>query len=298
MVKSFSGIYAVLYALFDAQERLDRDAMRRQVLLCKQAGVQGITVLGLATEVAKLTFQERCDVIHWAAGDLKGELPLSVTIAGNSVAEQVALIRTAEAAGAYWLILQPPIAGSYPAAEYIAFFGRVAASTRLPVAIQNAPAYLGRGLTNEDIITLNDRHPNISLLKAEDSAAGMTDLVKKSNKRMTIFNGRGGLEMPAVLSAGAQGMILAPDMVDHAVRTYALWRDGISKEAEANYQAALPAIEFVMRSIEHLLTYGKRLFGLRADIAIHDRAPCLRFTAAEMEQLERLAKDAGPFKRQ
>jgi len=298
MVKSFSGIYAVLYALFDAQERLDRDAMRRQVLLCKQAGVQGITVLGLATEVAKLTFQERCDVIHWAAGDLKGELPLSVTIPGNSVAEQVALIRTAEAAGADWLILQPPVAGSYPAAEYIAFFGRVAASTRLPVAIQNAPAYLGRGLSNEDIANLNGKYPNIYLLKSEDTAAGVMDLVKTSHNRMTIFNGRGGLEMPAVLSAGAQGMILAPDMVDHAVRTCALWKDGKSEEAEANYQAALPAIEFVMRSIEHLLTYGKRLFGFRAGIDIHDRAPCLRFTAAEMEQLERLAKDAGPFKRQ
>jgi len=214
------------------------------------------------------------------------------------VAEQGALIRIAEAARADWLILQPPTTGSYPADEYIAFFGRVAASTHLPVAIQNAPAYLGRGLTNDDIVTLNDKHPNIHLLKSEDNAAGMTDLVKKSNKRMTIFNGRGGLEMPGVLSAGAQGMILAPDMVDHAVRTYALWKDGKTKEAEANYQAALPAIKFVMRSIEHLLTYGKRLFGFRAGIDIHDRAPCLRFTAAEMEQLERLAKDAGPFKRQ
>ena len=298
MVKSFSGIYAVLYALFDAQERLDRNAMRRQVLLCKQAGVQGITVLGLATEVTKLTFEERCDVIRWASEDLQGELPLAVTIAGNSVAEQVALIRIAEAASADWLILQPPITGSYPAAEYIEFFGRVAASTHLPAAIQNAPAYLGRGLTNEDIVALNDKHPNIYLLKSEDNAAGMTDLVKKSNKRMTIFNGRGGLEMPAVLSAGAQGMILAPDMVDHAVRTYALWKDGNITEADANYQAALPSIEYVMRSIEHLLTYGKRLFGLRAGITIHDRAPCLRVAAAEMERLERLAEAAGPFKRQ
>lgn len=298
MVNGFAGIYAVLYALFDAQERLDREAMCKQVSLCKQAGVQGVTVLGLATEVAKLTFEERCDLIHWAAADLNGELPLSVTIAGNSVAEQVALIRVAEAMHADWLILQPPVAGTYPAVEYMAFFGRVAGSTRLPVAIQNAPAYLGRGLSNEEIVSLNETHPNICLLKAEETAAGLLDLVQRSNNRMTIFNGRGGLEMPAVLAAGAHGMIIAPDMVDHAVRIYSLWKSGNTRKAEASYIQALPAIEFVMRSIEHLITYGKRLFGLRAGIAIHDRAPCLHFTANDLEHLGLLAKAAGPFERQ
>ena len=98
--------------------------MRAQVDYVKKAGADGITVLGLATEVGKLTFAERCQVIDWAAEDT-GDLPLSVTIVGNSVAEQVALLRHAEAAGAAWLILQPPLAGSYPASEYIDFFARV-----------------------------------------------------------------------------------------------------------------------------------------------------------------------------
>ena len=47
--RRFAGIHAVLYALFDADERLDRAAMRRQVEHCLTAGVDGIVVLGLAT---------------------------------------------------------------------------------------------------------------------------------------------------------------------------------------------------------------------------------------------------------
>ena len=85
------GIYAVLFALFDAKEALDHGAMKAQVDYCVETGCQGITVLGLATEVLKLTFAERCALIETTARANAGRLPFSVTIAGNSVGEQVEL---------------------------------------------------------------------------------------------------------------------------------------------------------------------------------------------------------------
>ena len=89
MAQVFPGIHCVLYAMFDANERRDRAAMELQVAYVRAAGADGITVLGLATEVGKLSFDERCDVISWARNDAP-DLPLSVTIAGNSVAEAIA----------------------------------------------------------------------------------------------------------------------------------------------------------------------------------------------------------------
>lgn len=123
----FPGIHAVLYAFFDAEGRLDRAAMRAQVEAVLAGGVDGVTVLGLATEVLKLDAQERRMVIDWAAEDIRGRVPLSVTVSGNSIAESRALAAHAEAAGADWLILQPPMVGSYAASEYIAFFAEVGA---------------------------------------------------------------------------------------------------------------------------------------------------------------------------
>ena len=155
----FPGIHAVLYALFDAEEQLDRAAMRRQVEACVAAGVDGIVVLGLATEVAKLTEAERRQVIEWTAQDIAGRLPLGVTIYGNSAIEQLALLRAAEAAGADWLILQPPSVGSYPAGELMRLFGRLADAATRPVAIQNAPALMGRGLQGGEITALVEVAP-------------------------------------------------------------------------------------------------------------------------------------------
>ncbi len=98
------GVHAILYAFFDAEERLDRAPMRRQVEVCLASGVSGIAALGLATEMAKLDGSEKRAVIDWVAEDIGGHLPYGVTISGASVAEQTALVRHAEAAGADWLI--------------------------------------------------------------------------------------------------------------------------------------------------------------------------------------------------
>lgn len=51
----FSGVYPMQYAFFTREGCLDREAMRRQVEAGIAGGAHGIAVLGLATEVNKLT---------------------------------------------------------------------------------------------------------------------------------------------------------------------------------------------------------------------------------------------------
>jgi 2-keto-3-deoxy-L-arabinonate dehydratase len=275
--QSFPGLHCVLFALFDADERLDRAAMSAQAAYVRALKPDGITVLGLATEVGKLSFDERADLIRWARADAP-DLPLSVTIAGNSVAEQRALIAVAEAAGADWLILQPPVAGSYGAAEYIDFFARVGAATRLPFAIQNAPQYLGRSLSDDDIVALRARCPGFTQIKSETGAVDLDLLVRRVGPDMTVLNGRGGLEMTDCLRAGVQGFIVAPDVLPGVLRCWHAWQAGDLNRAEAAYAEFLPAAVFGMQSLEHLICYGKRIFGQRAGIPIHDRAPAMRPT--------------------
>ena len=80
----FTGIHAIVYALFDAQERLNREAMRKQVEICLGLGVHGMAALGLATEVSKLGVTERRMVMEWVAEDTDGRVPLAFTIFGSS----------------------------------------------------------------------------------------------------------------------------------------------------------------------------------------------------------------------
>ena len=279
MVIRFKGIHAVLYALFDTEERLDRAAMAAQMAWIREAGSDGVVVLGLATEVGKLTEAEKRQIIDWAAED-RGDLPLGVTITGNSVAEQRALADHAVGAGADWLILQPPLAGTYGAGEYLDFFARVGADQPIPFAVQNAPQYLGRSLSADDLASLAARCPGFTHVKAEIGASELANLVALAGDRLTVLNGRGGLEMTDCLRAGCDGFIVAPDVLPGVLDCMGRWRSGDEAGAEAAYAAFLPAATFGMQSLEHLACYGKRIFGMRAGITIHDRAPALRPTEA------------------
>jgi 2-keto-3-deoxy-L-arabinonate dehydratase len=289
------GVHAILYAFFDDAERLDRDAMRAQVEMCIACGVAGVAALGLATEVAKLSFAERLQVMDWVAHDVAGRVPVGFTITGGSVAEQVAGLRHAEKVGADWLILQPPAVGQYEAAEYIEFFLRVMAETALPVAIQNAPQYLGRGLSNTDITELRQRATNFTVIKSESTAAECARLIALSGEGLAVFNGRGGQEMMACLEAGCTGFLLAPDLVDYGVEVMRLWDAGDRTHAVELHEKTVPAIAHVMQSIEHLICYGKRLFALRAGLRVKDRAPALRPDPVALAQTAKIAQALGAF---
>lgn len=289
------GIHAILYALFDRNEELDRKAMRKQTEMCIAAGAHGLAALGLATEVSKLSEHERCQIMDWLGEDRASSLPLAFTIYGSSVAEQIRQVQHAEKAGADWVILQPPMVGSYGAREYIDFFIRVANATSLPVGIQNAPAFFGRSLQSADLVELNTHAPNVCIVKGEGPVVDIANLLAATDNRFTVLNGRAGLELIDNLKIGCSGLILAPDMIDYAVKAYDLYRAGNETEADHLYRTMLPAIVFTMQGIENLICYGKRLFAARAGLDIYDRAPAMRPSATGTKLLTEFAEALGPY---
>lgn len=297
MTVTFTGIWPILYAFFDRDDRLDRALMRRQAELCIQAGGRGLAVLGLATEVAKLSPAERRAVVEWAADDLAGRLPLAVTIFGNTTEAQFEAVAHAAAHGASLAILQPPRIPGMSEPDLQAFFSAVMDRATIPMAIQNAPEYLGIGLSPPAIAELARRHPQFRMLKGEGPAVLIRRVVEETEGRLAVFNGRGGLELPDNFRAGCAGLVPAPDCMDAQVALWAAMEQGDEAEAERIYADILPGIVFVMQSIDHLICYGKRLVAARIGITeVFDRAPALAPTPFGLEATARFAARLGPYR--
>ena len=293
---AFAGIYPMQYALFGPDGRLERAAMRRQVHGCVAGGAHGIAVLGLGTEVNKLSDAERRDLVDWVTEDVAGRVPVAVTVAGATVAAQVALATHAQAAGAAFLILQPPPERGMPESHYAQFFARVMEQVNLPVAIQNAPEYTGVGLGDAALRELARIRPNFVLLKGEGPALTIRRSIEALNGALAVFNGRGGLELPDNLRAGCAGMIPATDTFDYQVRVFERMRAGDQQEAERVYREVLPAIVFVMQSLDTLICYGKRIAAWRLGLeVVHDRAPALAPDTFGLECARRYAATLGPL---
>ncbi len=293
-ITRFHGIYPILYAFFGADGAPQRAPVVAQVEAAVKHGAHGVAILGLATETNKLDVRERRLILEWTAEALGKRLPLAVTIAEPSVHGQADFVRVAAAAGAEWVILQPPPVAGLPEIEYLRFFGAVADATDLPVAIQNAAQFLGVGLSNAGLKTLNKNHPNVCLLKGEAPAHVIQKLVEDTDGAFRVFNGRGGLELPENLRAGCVGVIPAPECFDVQVRIYERMRAGTpadEAEAERLYREILPLITFMMSSIDTFICYGKRITARRLGIGeVLDRAPSQRPTEFGMLMAERLAR--------
>jgi len=290
-MSAFSGIYPMQYAFFDAQNKLDREAMRRQANASVAMGAHGVAALGLGTEVSKLSEHERRDVMHWLAEDIADRIPIAITVFGSTANEQINTVKAAAELGVSWVILQPPVHEPIDEPALIQFFGQVMDQSPVPVAIQNAPQYLGVGLSDGGIHTLARNHANFTLLKGESSAMQIHDTIRAVDGALDVFNGRGGLELTDNLRAGCVGMIPASDCADVQIQIYQLMQDGKEAEAEALYQQVLPLITFVMQSIDQFLCYGKRLTAKRLGIAeVFDREPGQQPTDFGLRSLNRYSE--------
>ena len=142
------GIYPMLYTLFEDNGELRHDPFLMQVDTILSTSASGVAILGLGTEVSKLTFQERVDLMLIFSKRLNGRKPLLVTVYGDTVAEQINFSKYSIECGASGLILQPP-SQKMDEANLVNFFSEIIASVNCPVGIKNAPEFFGFGLSTQ-----------------------------------------------------------------------------------------------------------------------------------------------------
>jgi len=257
-----SGTYPMLYAFFEAGGALNRAAFSRQVEASIAVGAAGIAVLGLGTEANKLTRAERRQAVDWVLEDIRARLPLAVTIGETNLGEMIESAKAARQAGAAWLILQPP-RPPISSRELVRYFGAVAEAVDCPVGIQNAPEFLGVGLSAAELADLNKAQPNVEIVKAESSALAVGNLIDALQGRMAVFNGRAGLELTDNFRAGVDGMIPGTETIDLQIAVERAMRTGDEGRAESIYRRLLPFTAFAMQGIEHFVLHGKLLAALR-----------------------------------
>lgn len=289
------GTYPMLYAFFGGDGELCRGSFARQIGAAVAAGADGIAILGLGTEVGKLSLAERRRAVDWVLAEVAGRLPVAVTIADGNMPDMAEAARHAEGAGAAWLILQPPRPPA-SGADLIAFFATVAAATRLPVAIQNAPEFLGLGLSAAELLSLRERAPNVTAVKGEASATAIAQTVVALGGRLAVLNGRAGQELTDNYRAGVAGMIPGIETVDRQVAIARAMLAGEHDRADRLYADLSPVLTFLMQSLSSFLTYGKLIAALRLGIDPGTaRVPAEPPTEHGQAWARRMASRLGPL---
>ena len=291
------GIFPIIYCFFNKNNTLDKKLILEEIELIKKIGSNGIASLGLATEVNKLSFNEKKFIIELVAENCVGSIPIAVTIQGSSFHEYIKLIDVAKNNQADWIILQPLIKKNTTDKDCYNFFKKL-----IPyvgdtiVGIQNAKEYLGVGLKSKDIIKLYKTYDNFRAIKGESSAALIQSEISKYPKDLRVFNGRGGQEIVDNFIVGCRGIVPALENADNFIKIYKYIQNKKFDNAHKEYMKILPSIVFIMQSINSLVCYGKRICAYRMGVkTIYDRSPGMIPTSFGLRKSKEIAKNLGSF---
>ena len=296
-LNKFKGIFPMIYCFFNKNNSIDIKAINDQIQLIKNIGSQGIATLGLATEVNKLSFQEKKTIIELMADNCHNYISTAVTIHGNSLREFIKLIDVAKKNQADWIILQPLIKKNTTDKNCYNFYKKL-----IPfvgdtiVGIQNAKEYLGVGLSIEDVVKLYKAFPNFRVIKSEASSISIQREIEQYPKDLRVFNGRGGQEIVDNLIVGCKGIVPSLDSADKFLKIYKHFNNKDINKAKREYMKILPSIVFVMQSIKTLVCYGKRICAYRMGMKkVYDRSPGIIPTAYGIRKSKELSKDLGYY---
>jgi 4-hydroxy-tetrahydrodipicolinate synthase len=257
----------MIYCYFDKYGEIFEDPIKVAVNSMIEYNIHGLAVLGLASEVNKLSYKNKLKLLECVCDANQKRVPLSVTVSENSVVGQINFIKTAKEYGGDWFVLQPPPVPDASEEQLVDFFSAVIEKVDAPVGIQNAPQYLGFGLSNAGIKTLLHRHSNFKLIKTEFGSCDVKKLFEDTDGKIDIFNGVGGCELPDVLRAGAAGVIPGSESFDVLFKVYNNMRMNNEQEAEKLYREILPLLLFLEDSIDHLVNYGKIALARRLKVS-------------------------------
>jgi 2-keto-3-deoxy-L-arabinonate dehydratase len=293
--RRFQGVYPILYAFLGQRGRLDHAVMRQQVDHCIAAGAHGIAILGLVTEVNRMTPAERQEVVELVGDAIAGRVPYAVTIAGQDPEAQIAFAAMAARNDADWVVLQPPPGKGHSEANLQRHFGAIADAVTLPVAIQNNPVNLESHLSPDALAALVRQHANITLLKAEGWSVDIARVLDVLGGDVDAFGGHGGVEFISLIRSGGAGLIPAPDCLASQVAMFEALTSGDAERvalAERLHKELLPLITFMTRNIAGLTIYGKRVMAKRLGLEdVFDRQGSIMPTAFGLAEMERIYAD-------
>ena len=285
-----SGVCTIALTPFTEEGDVDLGGIDSLARLYLDSGVHGLTILGIMGEAHKLSDAERSIVMQRyleAAGD---RVPVVVGCSAAATKVTIEWAREAEESGAAAVMVAPPnqVRNLDLVFEH---YRRVAEAVSLPVVVQDEPVNTGVVMPAAFIARVVNEIEGCRYVKLEEAPTTIkiTSLLEKTEDRVGIFGGLGGMYFYEELSRGAVGIMTGFAYQEILVRTYELFSKGKKREAREHFFRYLPLIRFEAQLGVGGVSIRKEVFKLRGAISSsHVRFPAPALDEETLRELEEL----------
>ncbi len=238
------GVYTILATPFANSGELDELSLRHLLEATVGMGVDGITVLGVASEASKLTDSEHHQVVRLAMEVVAGCRPVVVGVSREGTDAAIAAAREAADAGAAAIMVAPP-AFVLPGPALTEHYRRIAAAVPVPIVLQDFPPANGVTLSPPAMAELVHAVPAITTIKLEDPPTPhrvAQTLALLGDRSATIVGGLGGVYLLDELRRGSSGTMTGFAFPEVLVAIWRAWQAGDRRRASEIYYRYLPLL--------------------------------------------------------
>jgi 4-hydroxy-tetrahydrodipicolinate synthase len=252
LTPSAKGVYLITVTPFTDSGALDLVSTDRMVDFCLEAGVTGLTVLGIMGEATKLTAEESRVFVRQVLARVAGRVPVVVGASAPGFAPMRELTQSVMELGAAGVMVAPP-ATVRTDDQIVAYFDMVneTLGADVPWVLQDHPVATTVQMPTSVILRILKNSSTCVMLKHEDcpGLAKLSAIRAASDrgevKRVSILCGNGGgLFLPEELTRGADGAMTGFAYPEMMVDVCAAHAAGQMERAHDLFDAYLPLARY------------------------------------------------------
>lgn len=243
-IERLDGVWNIVPTPFAPDGSLDEASLAGLTAFVAGCGVDGITILGVLGEAAKLSDDERGTVIRGVLA-AAGGLPVCVGVTHAATDRAVAFAREAASLGAHSVMLAPPALARPNDATVLAHYLAVAVAVDLPVVVQDHPASSGVFMSVELLATIAEQAPSCRVVKLEDEPSPpKVGRLLAAAPGVRVLGGLGAIMLLEELRRGAAGTMTGfgfPELLVEIVRRFRADDEAGAREV---FHRILPLVRF------------------------------------------------------
>ncbi len=287
------GVYSVLPTPFASSGEVDETSLQRVIDLFIEAGVNGVTALGVTGEVARLTEEERRRVLDVVVSHVNGRIGVVAGTTAEGTRTCIGYSRHAREAGATAVMVSPPRLPKLNSETVVRHFKALAEAVDIEIVVQDYPPMSGFAMEPSLLARIANEIPRARTIKLEDPPTPFKTsriLEACGDTPVRIFGGLGGVFLIEELLAGATGAMTGFAYPEMLVKIVSLFRAGKIDEAADVFYRAVPLMRFEFQEGIGMAIRKEVLHRRGALASAATRAPAAVLDTATREALDRVIK--------
>ena len=290
------GVYSVLPTPFAANGDLDLESLKRVIDLFVGAGVNGLTALGVTSEVARMNDAERVQVLQTVVRHVDGRVKVVAGATADGVRTCIDYTKCAKDMGADAVMISPPRSPKLNSDSVVRHFAAIASAVDIPIVIQDYPPISGFAMEPWLLVRIAKEVSAASTIKLEDPPTPFkTSRIREAAQGMElgIFGGLGGVFLLEELMAGATGAMTGFAYPEILVKIVNMFHAGDVDGAARAFYPYVPLMRFEFQ--EGIgMAIRKEVLKRRGVIQYADiRLPGGKLDAVTLAALDRVMQYSG-----